>query len=433
SAPLWGGQLHAVVLAKARTAGEPGPGSQPTPNINRQRVRALAGLAYERHWGSRQRLQLVASTSAAHDRYTDLYGELGVSRRWNTRDASYRAFVRAADTLKLTPWLDAGVIGSYALDHYAWSDQFTFPAPAPSTRHGLAAALELAARGRLGAVGFELRPSARVEWSHTELHSGRGATGSFDATQAVTAPTARLGVGISPLRFVALSGSIATGVRLPTMFELFGDRGLVLPAPSLEPVRSTTYDAGLTLQHAQALLRGALELRGFIQKRRDEIGSYRTAQFQIAHVNLSEVQQRGFELGLRAVLFELLYLNGAATYMKTEDALGNRLPLRPLWSAFARPELRVRFEGGVASSAGASVELSHRSFVFADRANLGVIAACTTTSLSASLGLFRDHLRVTGRIEDVADARCTDLIGFPLPGRTLLLSLTYQEMTDDHA
>jgi iron complex outermembrane receptor protein len=232
----------------------------------------------------------------------------------------------------------------------------------------------------------------------------------------------------------------------------------VLPAPDLEPVTSTTYDAGLTLKFddrrfaepAQdveraaarhdaeasempgATARGALELRGFVQSRRDEIGMFRTAQGQVSHFNSSEVEQRGFEVGLQSVFFEVFALHGAATYLRTEDALGKRLPMRPVWNVFARPELRLRF-AALAMSAGLAAEISYRSFAFADRANLAAIPECSTTAVSASLGFLRDRLRFTSRLEDVADARCTDWVGYPLPGRALLFTLTYQEFDHEKA
>ncbi|HET6332478.1 MAG TPA: TonB-dependent receptor [Polyangiales bacterium] len=429
-APLLGGRIHTILVANGRTGGEPGPGSQPTPDIHRSRQRVLAGVAFDRSWGNAEspasRLQLVAASSYLHDRYTDLYGELGTSRRWNTDDDAYRGFIRAAGTLRLARWLEATAVGSYALDEYDPSDQFTFPAPAPSNRHDVAAALELAARGALGPVVFELRPSARVEWSRTELHADRGATGPFDSTRALTKPTGRIAAGLAPFPALAVTASIATGVRLPTMFELFGDRGLVLPAPNLQPATSTTYDAGVTLKHETAAIRGALELHGFLQQRRDEIGTFRTAQFQVAHFNSSDVEQRGFELGVQAVLFELFAIHGAATYLRTEDALGKRLPMRPVWNVFVRPELRKRF-AALAMSAGVAAEINYRSFAFADRANLAVISECSTAALSASIGFLRDRLRLSGRLEDLTNARCTDLVGYPLPGRSLLFTLTWKE------
>jgi vitamin B12 transporter len=436
--PLLGGRLHLIALGHERTGGYPGPGSQPTPNVHRSSLRALLGVAYERragggHRGPRRRMQLVASSSFSLDRFTDLYGELGTSQRWATDDKAYRGFLRFAGSLRIVRWLEATLVSSYAMDQYRWADQFAFPKPAPSTRHTAAAALELSARGSLGVIGFELRPSARVEWSGTELHASRGASGDFDATRSLVMPSARLGAGIIPFEDVALTASVATGVRPPTLFELFGDRGLVLPTPGLKPVTSTTYDAGASWCTQRDAWRLSGELRAFLQRRRDAIATFRSAQWQVGHENLSEVEQKGLELGLGGALFDIFSLHGSLTYLHTQNQLEKRLPFRPQWMMFVRPEAVLRFARGPISSTGASAELAYRSFVFADRANLAAVPACRTAAVGLAIGLFRDRLRLSGRMEDAADARCSDLVGYPLPGRSVFFSVTYQEQSHDQA
>ncbi len=427
--PWLGGTLRAVVLANGRVAGEPGPGSQPTPNIDRSRTRGLVGAAYDRKAGQ-ARLQLVAAASFAADRFSDRFGELGTSGRWETDDHAFRTFLRGATTVQLARWLETTAVGSYALDHYAPHDRFTFPAPAGSTRHSGAAALELRAHAAVGGIAVELRPSARFELSHAALHATRTIRGPFEPVRTFAIPTARLGVGVAPWPALALTASIASGSRLPSMFELFGDRGLVLPSPQLEPVRALNYDAGATLRHDGEVLAGALELRGFSQARRDAISVVRTAQWQLRHENVARVRQEGLELGARGALFDVVALHGALTYSRAQDVADRRLPFRPRWSAFVRPELRVRFARPAITSAGASAEIEYHGFAFADRANLAVVPACTTAALSASLGLLRDRLILTARGTDVTDARCTDLVGYPLPGRSLFFTLTWKE--NDH-
>jgi iron complex outermembrane receptor protein len=431
-----GGRLHLIALGQGRTGGFPGPASQPTPNIHRSSLRGLLGAAYERKGGGsrrapRRRVQLIAAASYNLDRYTDLYGELGTSQRWDTDDKAYRLFTRLAATQRLARWLEATLVSSYALDHYDWHNRYTFPKPAPSTRHTAAAALELAARGNLGRIGFELRPSARVEWSGTQLHADQAVSGVFDSSRSLTIPTARVGAGVLLSQDLALTASIATGARLPTMFELFGDRGLVLPAPGLKPVTSTTYDGGLAWCSKRAHWSASSELHAFLQQRRDAIATFRTSQWQVGHQNLSQVEQKGVELGLAGALFSLLSLRGALTYLRTENQLDKRLPFRPQWVAFLRPELSRRFARGPVSSAGGSAELSYRSFVYVDQANLAFVPECRTVALGVALGLFGDRVRLAARMDDAADVRCSDLVGYPLPGRSLFFSLTYQEENHD--
>jgi len=430
--PMLGGKLHVLAMAQGRTAGFPGPGSQPTPNIHDTVLRTITAAAYERVRGGaggrtpRSRLQLVASNSYDLSRHSDYYGELGTSSRWETNDKAYRGFFRLAGSLRVLRWLTATVVSSYALDRTDRSNRFSFPKPAPSMRHTAAAALELSAKGHLGRVGFALNPSARVEWSRTELHASRGIDGAFDSTRNLTVPTARVGAGILPFEEIALTGSIATGTRLPTMFELFGDRGLVLPALGLKPVTSTTFDGGLAWCTKRERWGVSSDLHGFLQKRRDAIASLRTAQFQTAHENLSEVEQRGAELGFSGSLLDTFSLNGSLTYLDTNTQLDKRLPFRPQWVSFVRPQALFHFSG-VVSSVGAAAELYFRSFVFVDRANLATVADCQTSGVSMSVGFLRDRLRVMGRMDDAADRRCSDLVGYPLPGRNVFFSLSYHE------
>lgn len=430
--PIARGRFHLLMLGHERHGGFGGPASAPTPNIQRARQRALLGLSYERRAGGgkrslRRRIQIVGSGSVNRERYIDLFGELGVSKRSDTLDHGYRGFLRAAGTLRFTPWLESTLVASYAGDRYDRRNRFAFPDPAPTTRHSAAAALELVAHGRLFGVELELRPSARVEWSHTHIDRNQGLTGAFVPTGVALIPTARVGLGVSPLRELALSGSIASGGRLPTMFELFGDRGVTLPSPGLRPVRAFTVDGGATWCTQRDWWRASLEARGFLQRRRDTIAvTALNAQKQARYTNLSEVTQKGAEFGLSGALFEHFALHSSLTYLHTETQLGKRLPFRPTWVAFVRPELRARFANG-AVSAATSGELAYRSFVFADPANLATTAECRTGAVSVALGFLQDRLRLIGRVDDVADARCSDLTGYPLPGRSLFFTLSYQE------
>lgn len=434
--PLWGGQLHVLALGTARSAGFPGPASQPTPKVHRQYARFLVATAYERRAGGggsapKRRIQAVLSTAYGADRYTDVFGQLGTSKQTATDDHTLRVFARLAGTLRLARWIDATLVSSYALDRRAPFNKFAFPQTAASTRHTGAAALELNLRHRIGQAHFELRPSVRLEWSSTELHTTTSASGPFEATRTVTAPTARLGGVIEPVNGLALSASVATGTRLPTMFELFGDRGLTLPSVHLKPVTSTTYDGGITFKDSWDMLRAALELRGFYQERRNAIAMFRTAQWQVGHENLSAVNQYGVEAGLSAGVSEYASLYGSFTWLQTENALGKRLPFRPQYVSFVRPELSFPFSGRTLSGLSVATEIGHRSYTFVDRANLAYAPACLKAGVGAAATLFGGRVRVAARVDDVADARCSDLIGYPLPGRAYFLSVTYQEMRRD--
>ncbi len=434
--PLLGGTLHVLALGTQRGGGIPGPGSSPTQDVRRDSSRALLALAYDRETGGQRfhrRTQVVVSGAYGGERLTDVMGELGINKFRATDDHSWRVFARAAHTLSLTSWLDTTCVASYALDAYLPVDPLAFPAPRRSLRQTAAPALELALHGKTGAVRYELRPSARLEWSATEIDATPDFADRYEPRQRVLVPTVRVGGVVAPRASFAFSASYATGKRVPTILELFGDRGLLLPAFDLTPVRSQTVDGGASWRGRFWNVRGSAELRGFYQERRGAIALASTSQRTVRYENLSRVEQWGLESGLSGTIGEHVALAGAFTWLETETATGKRLAFRPRFVSYVRPEARWRFERGWVSGASLSAEAARRSFVFTDPANTTYVDACLKVALGAALSLFAERVRLSARMDDVADARCTDLLGYPLPGRSLFFSLTFQEVLNDRS
>lgn len=432
--PLWRGTLHLVALGVQRGGGFPGPASQPTPKPRRESSRALVAASYTREAETDGRLQrkvqLVTAGSYGGDRFSDHYGQLGNSKVVATDDHSFRAFVRGAGSLRLARWLETTAVGSYAFDALSPFNGYAFPQPDRTTRHTVAAALEAELSGSLGPVRFALTPSARIEWSHSELHAPSRDTPSFEGDQKVLAPTFRVGGVLEPTPGVALATSVSSGTRVPTVFELFGDRALVLPSLQLQPVESLSCDGGVSLRKRRGAWHIALEQRGFWQERRNAIAVFRTAQFQVGHENLPRVHQWGSESGLRTSVGKFFHVSGSLTWLHAESALGKRLPFRPRFVTYVRPEGTLRFDNAWVSDASISTELWHRSFAYVDGANLAYTSPCLKVAVGAHVSLLARRIRLSARMDDSADARCTDLIGYPLGGRSLFFSLTYQDVVD---
>ncbi len=429
SMPLGPGTLHVVALGAVRGGGLSGPAAQPTPLVRQENARALTAASYTLEGGEtlQRKLQLVASGSYNVYRFTDLNGQLGTSRYTASNNRSFRAFLRSAGSLELTRWLRADAVGSYSFDTYLPYDFFIRPGPGATTRHDVAGALELVAHGSLGPLRFELRPSVRFEWSNTEGNVRyQNMPLSFD--KKLTRPTARIGGAVEVHKGVALSGSYATGTRLPTFFEMFGDGGLTLPSPMLKPVSSQSADGGVVVKGKVGIVSGSAELRGFWQARSNTIQARRTNQYQVVFENLSTVHQHGIESMLSGELTRWFRANGSFTWLDTETGLGTRLPLRPKFIAFGRPELYVPIERGWVSSASFATEVWHRSFAFYDNANLPYAPACTKLGFGAGVSFFSERVRMSARLDDALDARCVDLVGFPLQGRTVFFSLSYREV-----
>jgi iron complex outermembrane receptor protein len=430
--PVGRGTLHVVAMGLVRGGGFPGPGAQPTPKVRRENTRALTAAAYSIAGGDtyKRKLQVVVANSFNADRFNDLSGQLGLSDHTSTNNRSFRSFVRSAGSLDLTHWLSGSALSSYSFDAYLPHNAYASGDPKPTTRHTAAGALELIAHGKLGSLRYELRPSVRIEWSDTETHFS-DARGLASSERKLWVPTGRVGGVLELLRGVALSASFATGTRVPTFFELFGDGGQTLPALGLRPVKSTTYDAGITGKGRLGIARGSLELRGFRQERRDAIVMHRNALYRFGYENVSAVQQRGVESRVDGELTRWFRASGSFTWLDTETALRHQLPFRPRYVGYGRPELHVPIDRGWLTSASFASELWHRSYAFYDDKNVTWGGACTTLGFSAGVGLLHDALRFSARLDNALDARCMDLLGYPLQGRSLFFSLSYREVGPD--
>jgi iron complex outermembrane receptor protein len=435
--PLWGGTLHLLAIGFQRAGGFPGPAPKPTPNIRRDSARALLGAAYDREGtgdsGERARTQLLLSGAYGGERYVDRLGELGINARTESNDRSFRLFARGAEELWLARWLKSTLLASFALDALLPFDRYVFPRPRALLRQTAVGGVETAVVGALGDVRYEIRPSARLEWSRTELEATPAYRDSYLRDRRILVPTYRLGAVLEPLRGFALSTSVASGTRLPTFFELFGDRGINRPNFGLEPVRSITVDGGASLRRRLGLLHGGVELRAFHQRRRDAIATTLDPRGQLRRENISEVESWGIESALDGKVGSYFAFNGSLTYQQAESALGARIALRPRLVTYVRPELRIPLEAAFLSSVSASAEFWHRGFMFTDAANLAYLPACNKVALSSALSMFEERVRLTARMDDAGDARCSDLLGYPMPGRSLFFSLSYQEVLHDRS
>ncbi len=430
-----GGRMSFLFAAHGRLEGIPGPLAAPTLNVRRKFVRGLVGTSYERERqgvdGERtSRVQLVAAASHQLNSLTDLRAELGTSRLVDSDDVWQRFFVRAAGSYVFWKRLEPSVVATFATDRYRPENPAAFSAPPrPSGRMTESIAFEPRLFGTVLGMRTELRPSVRLQWSQTEVRGNLGLE-SVDERRVDFLPTYRLAGAIEPVSGLSVASSVATGRRLPSISELFGDRVFQEPNPTLRPERSTTVDLGAVLRGQLGLLRGSVELRGFALFIDDLIRFERTAQFTVRPENVASGRVYGLEFGALGHLGRYFSLSSSLTAMHTENAFGNQLPLRPPLQALVRPQAQFfPVDLGVAAldEVAAFVELHHVSFVYLDEANLTNLPGRTLFSVGMSITLWASHVTLDARVNNVFDARVTDVLSRPLPGRDVRFSVTFRD------
>jgi iron complex outermembrane receptor protein len=425
-----GGRLEAVLAGHAQSEGIPGPLAAPTLNVHRQLVSTLGAVSWERErldadGERRYRVQLLASGSEQQSRFSDLGSELGTSQVVASDDAWWHGYVRAAGSLRVLPYLTPTLIASFTRDDYRPSDALAFRSPPrPSGRDTEALALEARAFGRVGGVPVELRPSLRLAASQTAVWVD-GMRDDTAQRQHILTATYRVAAAVAPLPALSLSASAATGTRLPTMLELFGDRVFQQPNPELEPERGRSVDASAVARGSIGDYHANAELRGFAMFIDDLIRFERTAQFTVRPANIASGRILGFELGTRQTYGRHLALAAALTAMQTRNQFGQALPLRPPLQFTARPELALF--PAFAARLTLFAEVEHVSYVYLDDANLTFLGARTLLSSGAALRFLGGHVTLALRVRNLFDAQTVDALSRPLPGRQWLLSLAIED------
>ena len=250
---------------------------------------------------------------------------------------------------------------------------------------------------------------------------------------------------------VAVKGSAGWYVRLPTLLELFGDRGTIVGSPELAPERGPSADLGVVWAPARPVRsdvgpidRIFVEATAFAARARDTIALISTAGFVARAENVGATQRYGGELVLAARFARALSLTASYTRLVTEqraidpNLLGKALPRTPGHLAYGRAELAGRVLGRLASLWS---DVAVQSTAYLDQANFrrvparALVGAGARIELAGGLAAAIAVANLAGTrvvtippdraIDPPARTALADLAGFPLPGRSFYLSLDW--------
>jgi vitamin B12 transporter len=212
-----------------------------------------------------------------------------------------------------------------------------------------------------------------------------------------------------------LRASYGEGFKAPTLFQLLSDYGNA----GLQPERSRSFDLGIMWRTRSAPTWGAVTL--YRRDSRDLIdfvscfgvttGICTDRPFG-AYDNVGRARAQGFEVEFGLAPTERLRTSLAYSYLDAEDrASGNELARRPRHALTAT----IDWTALLGVKLGGEVRLVGDSFD--DAANLVPLDGYVLTDLrvSAPLG---ERFELFGRIENLFDARYTEVAGYGTRGRT---------------
>jgi vitamin B12 transporter len=417
---LGGGATVDVLLnAITRDEGVPSLALFPTRRARETAQRGLAGVALHVPLGGAGRVSLdalgsvlVGATSYADPLlelalYTRHLGLVGVRA-----EQTVGATVDPTATLRLRP---VATVSHEGIDR----DPNNIPlGKAQRDFARIALGAELAATDWL-----TLRALGGAECHRTGQNPGRPCD--------VFAATGRAGVEVGARR-VRLLANVGRYVRVPTLGEVFGVSGTIHGNPALGPETGATVDLGLRAQApGGALIDGAYADAFVFARWADSLVAYeRGAQGYVTPYNVGSARVLGAELLAGVALTRIVRLEVAVTALDPRDTSATRttvndvLPFRS--RLIAAPRLRADWKRASRHglcALGAELRVLYQSSRYVDPAGLGVIGEQSAVDLEGDVGFFDGLLTARVRVADLFDEARTDIIGYPLPGRSIYAGL----------
>lgn len=360
----------------------------------------------------------TASLRWARSRFSDPLAEVGLARG-AADDTTWSPGLRTHLTATPWPWWTLEAVAGYGYERFDPRGESL--AAGASERHRAEGGLETGLA--VPVVDLLFIPSIRVEHSQSS---------GADASAAGTEWSGRVAVVNESVPDLRLSISGGRGVRLPSLFELFGNSGRVLGNPGLHPETAWSVDGGAV--YSSTMLPRGWKLRAeafaFLSSVEHLIQFVQTAQNVAVAENVDRARLWGVELGLRADLLRHLRISGNWTFLDTRNTgavaarAGRRLPGRPASKWYARVEGYVREIPSVRElSLYLDAEWVAGNFV--DNANLVAVGDRFRLGLGLSVRLRRPDLSLAVGAQNLTDERTMDLAGYPIPGRSWHLLLTW--------
>lgn len=423
-------RLTTSVMLFAREQGLPGPGTLAAPQARLGTLRATVVLAYasNQDLGPCSRLRATAYGNYALTHFEDPVPQINASAT-DAHDRTLTAGATADWRRVVYPSLILSGVFDTRFDRFEPSDSLGgMPSGAPATRLLGAAGVE--GDFWIESIQLDTVASMRVEAAREET-SGRDYFGRFLTTSGTVThvlPIARLSAVKEVRPWLSLRANGGRYARLPSTIELYGNTGYLQNNPLLKPESGINADAGPTLTWKRASGALSWSTNAFASFVNDLI-QYRYGNGRARAENLGRARIVGVESSATLTLGRHVRLLASGTFTDAKDTSalmaqkGRRLPLRPRYRFYARPEWRG-VEIGTQVALGIYAEVDATAGNYVDPAN--------TTRVSARLlwgaGLYADlpgNFRLRASAQNLGAAQVHDLAGYPLPGREVYLTVAW--------
>lgn len=419
--------ITAVLNALDREQGITGLSVIPARRARAHSRRWLAGSSVFLPCGSRDacRLELTNAFLSAGSVLSDPLLELSAVQARELRSEGERGSLGARIEIQATPDLRFTGGASAALEHLRVDREGTIP------RRGQRRSLVARAGATLSlSPALDVNALAGIECHGTQgviVRLNRRAFRESDLC-GLAQPVGRLGLRYELGAGLELLANGGRYLRLPTLGELYGTAPLVDGNPALLPERGHSADLGARW----GVLFGpaALRAEAFAFARTiDQVIAYRRSGAEtLAPFNVAAARVLGAEWAAQLEVFGHARLDLAGTLLdprettadvRLDPTSNDILPYIARFSGAVRLELYREHPLPHVRRAAAGIAYFHESSRFADSAGQGVLPPQRLVDADVALELLDGQLIARLSFKNLFDARTSDVVGLPLPGRAV--------------
>ena len=403
----------------------------------------------------------VLGVTGGHRRFRDPRGQVGRSiddqRMW-----SFDAYLSPRLRVPLWSGAQLGLVGDVRAEHVDVDERDVPPGAdvwasgdATRTRWGFGVGAEI--DQHLLDDALRIVPALRVDAfdSRFAVPEGEGESSDEGTDRLDVAVSPRLGLRAQLLDWLQMRASVGRYFRVPTLFELFGDRGFIIGNEGLDPERGIGIDGGFVVSLERPRWSLLAHTAGFATWSRNLI-QFIQSGVVLRPINLPGALLRGVENGLSLRLFgRAIEIDGSYTLLDSRNRSpestqqGQPLPGRPRHEGSGRIDVGYpfgtawrRFEPRVAYSAevvsATSLDLANRyrlptrvfhgvgfELHWAEGVHLGV-------EVRNLADLRRSHVVPAAGPPDPVPVPVSDFIGYPVPGRSVFVRLAVDSRLFNH-
>jgi iron complex outermembrane receptor protein len=210
--------------------------------------------------------------------------------------------------------------------------------------------------------------------------------------------------------------------RMPSIYELFGDRGNIVGNSTLAPEQGNNYDAGAALDTMQlADTPGRFEVSYFQKEVKNLITFIQNTQRTARATNIGRAEIKGVEAALTLDPSLRWSLAANYTWQDTVDDSsvafwrGNQLPGRH------ENQFNMHIKNRFGAGHSWYYQVSRDNGNFLDRANLKPVSPRNIQTLGLNLETVLGSINIEAK--NFGNEQVSDIVGYPLPGKAIYVSI----------